>query len=53
MVCTERLERDATAARLNRIARIDGFSVRAAKSKAQLDAWCAPFAIFKGDTHAA
>lgn len=50
MARTERLERDATAARLNRIARLDGFSVKAAKTPTQADAWHGQFAILRGDS---
>lgn len=43
------VDRNATAARLNRIARLDGYSVKAAQNGAQQHAWQALFAIFKGD----
>lgn len=43
------LERNATAARLNRIARLDGYNVKAAKNKAQVDAWRGKFAVLRGD----
>lgn len=49
MARTDRLDRDATAARLNRIARLDGFSVKAAKSQSQQDAWRGQFAILSGE----
>lgn len=49
MARTEQVDRNATAARLNRIASLDGFSVKAAQNGAQQHAWQALFAIFKGD----
>ena len=49
MARLDRLDRDATAARLDRIARLDGYNVRAAKSRAQIDAWRGQFAVLRGD----
>ena len=49
MARNDLLERNATAARLNRVARMDGYNVRAAKSQAQIDAWRGKFAVMRGD----
>ena len=44
---TDKQERDAVASRLNRIARLDGFGVRAANGRQQ-QAWLGQFGIFQG-----
>lgn len=39
-----------TAHRLDRIARVDGYSVRVAKDGRQRWAWCGVFGIFRGNS---